>query len=75
MYRKNTSSRIEVVLCSSCARQFYNVKPSTIRRLNPYQVELSECSYCGIRLGWDYVILPLKKVGNNFSNSRKNKAV
>lgn len=75
MYRKNTSLRIEVVLCSSCARQFYNVKHSTIRRLNPYQVERSECSYCGIRLGWDYVILPSKKVGNNFSNSRKNKAV
>ena len=57
-------------LCAVCARQFYSAHRTTIRRLDPCQIEKEACSYCGIRTGWDYVIVPKGK--NNFHQFRDN---
>ena len=58
MNRKTArTNRITVVLCPSCAKSFYNsIENEFIRRVDPYQAEKEVCSYCGLRLGWDYII-------------------
>ena len=58
MNRKTArTNRITVVLCPSCAESFYNSRENGfIRRVDPYQAEKEVCSYCGLRLGWDYII-------------------
>lgn len=57
-------------LCTVCARQFYAAHSTSIRRFDPYQIEKEDCSYCGIRTGWDYIIVP--KAKNNFHRFRDN---
>lgn len=58
MNRKATRTNgITVALCPSCAKSFYNsIGNGFIRRVDPYQTEKEVCSYCGLRLGWDYII-------------------
>lgn len=67
---------MEITLCSSCAKQFYNVHSAAIRRVNRYQMERDICSYCGIRTGWDYNIVSTPSKKRHISSiSRKNRTV
>lgn len=59
-----------LALSPVCVRQFYTAHRTTIRRLDPYQIEKDDCSYCGIRTGWDYIIAP--RAENNLRWFRNN---
>lgn len=54
---------MELTLCPSCAKQFYNAHNTSIHRANYYQLERDICSYCGIRTGWDYIVSPVSAKG------------
>ena len=66
---------IELTLCPSCAKQFYNAHNTSICRANHYQMERDICSYCSIRTGWDYIVSTASGQKHISSISRKNKAI
>ena len=66
---------IELTLCPSCVRQFYNTRNFYVCRVNQYQQERDKCSYCGIRSGWDYIVSTMPAKRHTFPNFRKDKTV
>ena len=48
-------------LCRTCAESFRSVGNSSLRRIDPYQVERDTCTYCNRRLGYDYELIPKAK--------------
>lgn len=66
------SNVMELTLCPCCANQFYNSPEHSIRRLDPYQFDKENCTFCGIRSGWDYVITPRQQFRNNLPCFREN---
>lgn len=51
-------------LCHTCANNFYSTGIYALRRINPIQVKTELCTYCNIRLGYNYEII-LRKGKNN----------
>ena len=47
-----------VTLCGRCVSQFYNTGQFLITRVDRYQINKNECTYCGYRRGFDYSISP-----------------
>lgn len=53
-------------LCPTCASQFFNSPVHVIRRIDRYQRNKDYCTYCDVRLGYDYrVSLRRKKIGED----------
>lgn len=52
----NLQEGMELCLCPSCASTFYDIPSYRIVRKNPYQIEKDVCTYCGFRLGYDFLI-------------------
>ncbi len=50
------NSQMELCLCATCANSFYSIPTYRIVRKDPYQVDKEPCTYCGIRLGYDFLI-------------------
>jgi mRNA interferase MazF len=48
---------IQLSLCENCAKQFYNSPGYYIHRANINQLFKETCTYCGCRLGFDYIII------------------
>lgn len=59
--RKDTEDEMILCLCPTCANQFYNSPEHIIRRVNPLQSQLEDCTYCAVRKGYDYKIITKKK--------------
>lgn len=51
-----TAKEMELCLCRACASAFYNIPSYRIVRKDPYQTEKEVCTYCGIRLGYDFLV-------------------
>lgn len=49
---------ILITLCCSCAAQFYYANSYRIQRADRHQVNKEECTYCGCRRGYDYLLYP-----------------
>lgn len=45
-----------ITLCPTCARPFYDMSDHIIKRADYDQVIKEECCYCGVRLGYDFLI-------------------
>ena len=58
---KNPKDEMILCLCPTCASQFYNSPEHIIRRVNPLQSQLEDCTYCDVRKGYDYKIITKKK--------------
>ncbi len=48
----------KLILCSTCADNFYGTGAYSLRRIDPQQVEKDTCTYCNQRKGYDYEIIP-----------------
>ncbi len=44
-------------LCPECLNQFINSPEHVVLRLNPFQREKDDCTYCGMRKGYDYRVI------------------
>ena len=53
------SATIELCLCPTCARAFYNSPHHFIRRINPFQTVLEPCTFCSDRNGYDFLVFDL----------------
>ena len=52
---------ILITLCGSCASQFYNTNKYRMQRADNWQINKEECTYCGCRRGYDYLLYPKKE--------------
>jgi mRNA interferase MazF len=59
--QKDSEDEMILCLCPTCANQFYNSPDHIIRRVNPLQSQLEDCTYCAVRKGYDYKIITKKK--------------
>lgn len=58
---KDSRRKMEMCLCPFCVRHFRDVPNQTVRRKD-YQQEIKEvCTFCNIRMGYDYVITDVMK--------------
>lgn len=48
-------------LCGVCAENYRNTGAYYLRRVNPEQTEKETCTYCGQRMGYDYVAIRKSK--------------
>ena len=55
MYR-DQERPMELCLCASCARAFYNISTYRIVRKDYRQREKEMCTFCNYRMGYDYYI-------------------
>ena len=55
---------ILITLCCSCASQFYNTNKYRMQRADSWQINKEECTYCGCRRGYDYLLYPKKEHAN-----------
>ncbi len=58
---EESPNEMVLCLCPTCAAQFYNSPDHTIRRVDPYSAVKDECTYCQVRMGYDYRITYAKK--------------
>lgn len=49
---------ILITLCHTCAAQFYSTNRYRMRRADRFQVNKEECTFCGCRRGYDYLLYP-----------------
>ena len=47
-------------LCPACRQNFYDTDAYLIARVSCFQLEREPCTYCGMRLGYDYYVTPLR---------------
>ncbi len=57
MRNKRIPQRMELCLCSRCARVFYESPDYYIERTDIYQTVLDECDFCSYRQGYDFTVL------------------
>ena len=50
-----------MTLCPKCLRAFRDVPGMTVHRMDSFQKIRENCSYCNIRLGYDYVLFDKRK--------------
>lgn len=50
--------KMVMCLCPTCASNFFATGGFILRRADPAQAEKDTCTYCNIRMGFDYVIAP-----------------
>ena len=46
-------------LCPSCRQNFYDTGAYMIKRVDRYQLAKDACTYCGVRQGYDYFVVPV----------------
>jgi hypothetical protein len=46
-----------ITLCPKCRAAFENAS-AHIHRADPDQKHKENCTYCGVREGWDYKVMP-----------------
>lgn len=56
----STPEKLTLCLCSTCADNFYGSGAFHLRRIDPIEVEMEMCTYCGQRRGFDYEITKRK---------------
>lgn len=64
MGKTERSKPILITLCCSCAAQFYYTNRYRMRRAERNQINKEECTYCGCRTGYDYLLYP-KRIQRN----------
>lgn len=52
-----------MTLCSECLSIFRDI--NYVKPLEPHKYVKENCTYCGVRYGYDYLIYPKKERGNN----------
>ena len=72
MGKTERSKPILITLCCSCAAQFYSASHYRLRRADRYQVNKEECTYCGCRTGYDYLLYPKRIQRNRIRHIRRN---
>ena len=72
MSKTERATPILITLCGSCAAQFYSVSRYRLQRADRDQVNKEECTYCGCRTGYDYLLYPKRIQRNRFRHIRKN---
>jgi len=50
-----------ITLCSTCRAAFDNAGGYHIRRVDPNQADKEKCTYCNVRDGYDYKIVPVER--------------
>ena len=45
-------------LCPKCRAMFFSAKKFFITRVDPYQVEKDDCTFCQTGAGFDYRVVP-----------------
>ena len=68
MMQERNIEALELCLCGTCARTYYNMRSRRIVRKDPYQVTKDSCDCCCVRMGFDYLITPLSNVQNRRFN-------
>lgn len=48
--------KLTLCLCSTCANNFYSTGAFVLKRVNPNATEKENCTYCGQRRGYDYIL-------------------
>ena len=53
--------QISMTLCGKCLDSYRRANAYHIRRANPSQLIKEPCMFCGIRLGYDYLLTPKER--------------
>lgn len=48
--------KLTLCLCSTCANNFYGTGAFVLKRVNPNATKKENCTYCGQRRGYDYIL-------------------
>ena len=64
MRKKVRPEPIMITLCARCVSQFYSANRYQMRRVDFYQINKDECTFCGCRRGYDYLLYPGKEKGS-----------
>ncbi len=62
---------ILITLCRSCASQFYSANRYSMKRADEQQLTKEDCTYCGARKGFDYLLYPKKETTNCSRRKRR----
>lgn len=62
---------ILITLCGSCAAQFYSASRYRLQRADRDQVNKEDCTYCGCRRGYDYLLYPKRIQRNRIRHIRR----
>ena len=54
-----------ITLCPKCRAGFGISGANYIRRANPHQEYKEKCTYCNVRVGYDYVVTPRGRKENH----------
>lgn len=71
MGKTERSKPILITLCCSCASQFYYTNRYRMRRADRNQINKEECTYCGCRTGYDYLLYPKRIQRNRIRHIRR----
>ena len=63
---------ILITLCGSCVAQFYSVSGYRLQRADRDQVTKEECTYCGCRRGYDYLLYSKRIQTNRIRRIRRH---
>lgn len=55
-FTEKNSPKMVLCLCHPCANNFFGSGTYNLRRIDPSAIEKEDCTYCGQRRGYDYVI-------------------
>ena len=58
MSKTKITEPIMITLCGTCATQFFHTGRYRMYRADRFQSEKDECTYCGCRRGYDYLLYP-----------------
>ena len=72
MGKTERSKPILITLCCSCASQFYYTNRYRMRRADRNQINKEECTYCGCRTGYDYLLYPKRIQTNRIRRIRRH---
>ena len=65
------SEPILITLCCNCASQFYYANRYRLQRADRNQAIKEECTYCGCRRGYDYLLYPKRIRTNRIRHIRR----
>jgi len=50
-----------MTLCPNCRSDYQNTNEYYIQRIDPTQIIKESCTYCSVKFGYDYEIIPKPK--------------
>lgn len=62
--KDKNNEEMELCLCPTCASTFYATSSFRIYRKDLYQVNREICTFCNVRLGYDFLISQKSSVQN-----------